>query len=1014
MSKTSPEFGLIGIIGRRGVCDYTVLMHHAGRRTRLWQRRVLKLLDEVCRPFVLLALLALFAAPSAVVASSMIFGREELFTLNSGNISALKNSGFTTVILFVVDVETNGDLNYNGDHLIITNGVYMGDSGWPSRLAALKTPPSSVTRIEVCTGGAGAQSWVNIKNLIASQGTGSGSILYKNFQVLKNTLGIDAICNDDEVAYDATSAATFNRMITALGMKNTLCPYNNASYWQGVFGNSSIDAIYLQCYDGGAGNDPATWNGYFGGFKVAPGDWYNDSLATVQTKFATWAPVISGGFMWQLEIIGDANLAGYATAINRAVDPLTITPSTGFSAVTAFNLRSLPMSLPFALSNAGASSLSWSIVNTSSWLTVSSSAGTLAVGTGTTTTVSLNQSVATNLVYGTYSASIVFSNKTTSIGLARSFSLDTAVANWPIALTGFNAAILASNNATSGNPGATAFDIPNNYCFYQQGLSGSTRGLPLNGIFPSQSDSSTAFQLGPYGASDALLLGDTYPKSGTLTLASPDAFNSLTILAASANGGGQGTFVLNFTNGITSQVFAFNCQDWFYVVTNVAIQGFGRLKLINSWSIEDNGSSNPNLYQTTVNLAALGLTGPIASITFSNRAGAGAAESTAIFAVSGMPTSVPVQAPTGVAAIPGTNATVRLTWNLVAGATNYDVKQSSVSGSGYVMVGTVPGTSYTATNLANGSLYYFVVSAVGAANESTNSAQVSAIPGSYLGWAFAANPVAYWPLNETSGTVAYDLVQGSNGFYAGGYTLTSGGVVGAGFGTPHRIAFYNGSSGYTQIPRLIGSTNFSIVFWVRTGASGGGPNWYSGEGLVDGEVGGTTGDFGVALVGTKVGFGVGNPDTTLASMKNISDNAWHQIVATRDAGSGAMSIFIDGKLDSSMTGPTGVRTNPPALRIGSIQTGVGFFSGSISDVTMYQQVLPTNQIATLYSAATGLFYNVTLTNTIINGNLFLTWPGNGKLLEATNIAGPWTTNVSTTGVTVTPNQPQKFYRIRTQ
>ena len=163
-------------------------------------------------------------------------------------------------------------------------------------------------------------------------------------------------------------------------------------------------------------------------------------------------------------------------------------------------------------------------------------------------------------------------------------------------------------------------------------------------------------------------------------------------------------------------------------------------------------------------------------------------------------------------------------------------------------VASVSGANCTVTNLANGSVYYFVVSAVGAANESTNSTQVSAMPGSYLGWAFAANPVAYWPLNETSGTVAYDLVQGSNGVYAGGYTLTTGGAVGAGFGTPHRIAFYNGSSGYTQIPRLIGSTNFSIAFWVRTGASGGTPNWYNGEGLVDGEVAGTTGDFGVALV----------------------------------------------------------------------------------------------------------------------------------------------------------------------
>ena len=108
------------------------------------------------------------------------------------------------------------------------------------------------------------------------------------------------------------------------------------------------------------------------------------------------------------------------------------------------------------------------------------------------------------------------------------------------------------------------------------------------------------------------------------------------------------------------------------------------------------------------------------------------------------------------------------------------------------------------------------------------------MPGSYKGWVFAANPVAYWPLNETAGTVAYDVVSGNNGNYAGGYSHVAGGPVGAGFDYPHWVAYFSGSSGYAQIPRLIGTTNFSIVFWVRTTATGGSPNWYNGQGLVDG------------------------------------------------------------------------------------------------------------------------------------------------------------------------------------
>jgi hypothetical protein len=958
----------------------------------------------------------LLAGPLAAKASLpvAVFGRESFFTLNTADTSKLKNSGFNTAILFVVDVEANGDLNYNGDHLIVTNGVYMGDANWGSRLAALRVAPTSINRIEVCTGGAGAQSWANIKNLIATNGTGPTSILYRNFQALKNALGIDAICNDDEVAFNASSAATFNQMITALGLKNTLCPYNNVSYWQSVFNNSAIDAIYLQCYDGGAGNDPATWDGYFGGFQVAPGDWSNDGLATVASKFNAWSPVIAGGFIWQFENISAADLASYGAIINKAVDPLVVTPSTGFSGIAAYNLYSAPASTPFVLTNRGAASFSWSLINTSSWLTASSSLGTIAAGATAPVTVGLNTSVATNLAQGVYVANVIFSNRTSRVTVSRSFTLNTAVANWPITITGYNAAILASNNATAGAPGATAFDVPNNYCFYQQGLSGSTRGMPLNGIFSSASDSSTAFQFGPYGAADALMLGYTYAKSGTLTLSAPQAYNTLAILAASANGGGQGTFVLNFADGSKSPVLAFNAQDWFYTVTNVATQGFGRLKLGATLSAEDNGDSNPNLYQTTINLAALGLTQPITSITFSNPATSGSTQNTAVFAVSGMPASVPLQAPTGLTAMPGTNASVQLSWNPSAGATNYIIEETLTRGGPYVAIGSVPGTNCTVSQLANGVTYYFVVSAVGATDDSPNSSEASAMPGSYESRILDVKPVAYWPLNETAGTVAYDLIGGSNGSYLGNCVLNAAGVVGAGFSSPHRAVFYNGSTSYTQIPRLIGSTNFSIVFWVRTTATGGTPNWYNGNGLVDGEVSGTANDFGVALVGGKVGFGIGNPDTTLTSIKAINNGAWHQVAVTRNSGNGAMSIFIDGALDSSTTGPNGARTSPPNLRIGSLQTGVNFLSGTFSDVALFGQVLTASQVATLYSAANGVFSNVTLASQWDGTHLILGWPANGQLLEATNLLGPWTTNTSVPPQSILPDQPQKFYRVQTQ
>jgi hypothetical protein len=697
----------------------------------------------------LIVLLQWMASPSRILAATaMVFCNGNDNTYNMGSASGLttsqingfRASGFTTMVLFTMSVATNGNFSYGGQ-TICTNGVYNGPSNWGSLLAQCEVAPSSVNRIEMCLGGAGDTSWTNIKNLIAANGTNTTTVLYQNLSALKTALGIDAIDSDDESAFDPASAIQFGRMCGSVGLKMTLCPYNNSSYWSAVQSGlgTNCDAIYLQCYDGGNGNDPATWNSYFSGLKVIPGYWDYERSSIFLTNMMTWSNAGgSGAFLWPSctgcnPPAGASEMLQYAGWIQTAFIRFqpAVTPASGFNAVAANNLQVLPASTIFTLTNGTAGSFSWSLINTSSWLTVSSSSGTLPAGASTTVTASLNTTVATNLPQNTYVASIVFTNPTLGGTTVRSFTLNTAIVNWPVTLTGLNAAILASNNATTVTPAATAFDLPNNYCLYQQGLGGGPRGLPLSGVFSSQSDSSTAFQIGSYGAADSLMLGDTYPKSGTLTLPSPQAFNTIAILAASANaanGGGQGTFFLTFTNGIQSPVFAFNCQDWFNNVTNVAIQGFGRLKLGASFATEDDGSSNPNLYQTTINLAALGLSLPISSITFSNRAAAGATETTAILGVSGMSASIQLQPPTGLAAIPGTNATVVLSWNAVVGATNYNIKRSTSSDTETTVANT-SAASYLDTGLVNGRTYYYVVSAVGVANESANSSEVSATPG---------------------------------------------------------------------------------------------------------------------------------------------------------------------------------------------------------------------------------------------------------------------------------------------
>jgi len=155
----------------------------------------------------------------------------------------------------------------------------------------------------------------------------------------------------------------------------------------------------------------------------------------------------------------------------------------------------------------------------------------------------------------------------------------------------------------------------------------------------------------------------------------------------------------------------------------------------------------------------------------------------------------------------------------------------------------------------------------------------------------------------------------------------------------------NGTNNYVQIPRSI-QDSFTIAFWVKTTQTGGaGTHWWSGRGLVDGEVANVANDFGVALVGAQAAFGVGNADTTIKSTSNINDGAWHHIAVTRNSTTGAMVLYFGGVQQASATGPTGTKNSPPNLRLGSLQTNLNFFAGQIDEVKLYTVALTAGQVA---------------------------------------------------------------------
>lgn len=270
-----------------------------------------------------------------------IYGGGPMYKHVASNISEIENSGFTEVIVWSVEVNSAGDLNLNGEFPLTSGGAYVGNNTWPSFAADLVTMKQGTPkRITLSIGSSNVGDFQDIKALVNAQGTGSNSILYKDFQALKAALpSVDAIDFDDENSYDSASTVAFAVMLGNLGYHVTISPYTNASYWTSVVSQinsqlpGTVDGVHLQAYSGGAGNSPCSgWS--FGSVPVYPGLWdADDTPPQVQSQMSSWHSqcAITGGFLWLYDDIagktynGGNETAAYANAIHNGVGGSTTT-----------------------------------------------------------------------------------------------------------------------------------------------------------------------------------------------------------------------------------------------------------------------------------------------------------------------------------------------------------------------------------------------------------------------------------------------------------------------------------------------------------------------------------------------------------------------------------------------------------------------------------------------------------------------------------------------------------------
>lgn len=208
----------------------------------------------------------------------------------------------------------------------------------------------------------------------------------------------------------------------------------------------------------------------------------------------------------------------------------------------------------------------------------------------------------------------------------------------------------------------------------------------------------------------------------------------------------------------------------------------------------------------------------------------------------------------------------------------------------------------------------------------------------------STNLVAYYKMNEGSSTTAANFSTNYAGLNG---TLTNGPVwVASPVSFSANALQFDGANDNVVIPKSV-TSDFTIEYWVSTTSTGPGTTgtqWYGGNGIVDAEVGGGTNDFGTALTGSKLAFGIGNPDVTIHSVTDINTGAWFHVAVTWQQSTGAMRLYINGALEASGTGGTALRSAPTRITVGMLQTNIQYFTGAIDELRIWNTVRSQAQI----------------------------------------------------------------------
>jgi hypothetical protein len=209
--------------------------------------------------------------------------------------------------------------------------------------------------------------------------------------------------------------------------------------------------------------------------------------------------------------------------------------------------------------------------------------------------------------------------------------------------------------------------------------------------------------------------------------------------------------------------------------------------------------------------------------------------------------------------------------------------------------------------------------------------------------------VAYWPLNEGTGTLANDV---SGHGYAG--TLINGPAWTA--GKLGLALAFDGLNDYVEVPHALALNAYplTVATWIKTTSATG------VRGIVNKYLGGSFNGWSLFLNnGRLCAWYVRSPSDYVSngsgcpfSLAGYNDGQWHHVVYVVDAFAGR--IYVDGVLKALLawTGTRGPVSTTQPLHLGRYPGAAGeaeYFPGLLDDVRIYGRALSGSEISALYA-----------------------------------------------------------------